>query len=535
MSEHSTPRRTSSGLAAIGPSDLLSPSEIGPLVRQTSGTQKALAPPSISQAAASPSDQDTQPQDEAPSGTMSSSARTHPTLHEAAEAGGPAGSLVSAQQPAAAPDSPVSLPADSALVSQESQLHTPLVSPAADMASRAYPLPVVPVEDGGLSTPQSSGHFDAHIAAAPTPYPSLASDMSQPGSPASSKGGGAAHLPLGDPSGAHAAGSNPDQKSRFALTSSGQGVGAEEYGTVMDAQAVVPSRGANDDQAGALPIASHVPSWHGSTAALQQPVADRAQDPSPPEAKPNSTGEQHQQAQATSDIHMAGLKLDDADSEQLQMALALSLGQQEAETAQDVAQGAMHDQTNVSASGPASVTDSAEPMLPAPDKQNCGTDAPATAVPGLVSLEGNEAGHSSTEAPALPAAPSAASSGQTAEPADHSSSSSVPHSSSQPATAAHEASSSSGAQAGPSQQAADEHRLISSLAAHADADARQQEEPSTDQQAAQPDDDITGQQSTDGAAFTGKLNLQACWWMCRGEMLHNHVHAAAVLLVVTLT
>lgn len=521
-SEYSTPRRTSCGLAAIGPSDLLSPTELDPASRQISDTRKAASPSSTAPAAASPLDQQAQPQAAAPLGTMTCSAGGAVTLHEAAEAGGPAGSLVSTQLPAAPLDSPSSMSAssvsaDTRSVHQEShphdhtalsqashQLHRPLASPAADMASRAYPLPAAPSEDGALSTPQGSGQFDAHIVAAPTPYPSLASDFSQPGSPVSPKGSGAQYPPVGNPSsGALPAGNSPDHKSRFALTASGRGDSAEEDCTVMDAQGAVSSTGAATGQAEASPSTCQAPPQHGSTAASEQPVADRAQDSNPVEAKPNCGPEQDQQAQARSDAELAGLKLDDADSEQLQLALALSLGQQEAEMAHDVAQGAMHDQGNPPASESAPHPDSAESVLPPPDKHNTtGTDASPDPLPASVSLEATEAGSSGTEAATLPAMRSAAAGGQGADQGDPPSSSPVLPTPSQPATGAHEASSSSGALAEPSQQAAaQEHQQGHLLAAHSDAGASQPEKPNRDQRSDRPDGDVATQQSSDGASL----------------------------------
>lgn len=511
-SEYSTPRRTSSGLAAIGPSDLLSPTELDPTSRQTSDTQKAASPSSTATA---------------PSGTMTSSAGGAVTLHEAAEAGGPAGSLVNTQQPAAPLDSPSSLSADSPSVRQEGhrdarttlsqashQLNRPLASPAADMASRAYPLPAAPSEDGALSTPQGSGQFDAHIASAPTPYPSLASDFSQPGSPASPKGGGAQHPPVGNPSsGAPPAGSSPDHKTRFPLTASDQGDSAEEDHTVMDAQDAVPSRSAAHGSPEASPSICQAPSQHGSTAASGQPVAGRAQDSNPPEAKPSCGSEQDQQAQARSDVELAGLKLDDADSEQLQLALALSLGQQEAETAQDVAQGAMHDQGSLPASGSASLPNSPESVLPPPDKHTTtGTDASGVSSPASISLEATKAGNSGTEAATLPALPSAAARGQGADLGDAPSSSPIPPTPSEPASGAHETPGSSGALARPSQQAAQEHQQGHVPAAHSDAAASQPEKPNRDQGSDRPDGDVAAQQSSDGSSlptFAGNLALVA--------------------------
>ena len=473
-SEYSTPRRTSSGLGAVGASDLLSPAELASPLRQTSDTQKAAAPSSKSEAAAaSQSGQDAQPAPSAldtltaaPLGTITSSAGTPPGLHEAAEAGGPAGSLVSAQQPAGPHDSPSSLPAESASGgSQEScpynaaqsfpalhQLHRPLVSPAADMASRAYPLPAAPLGDGALSTPQSSGTFDAHIATAPTPYPSLASDFSQPGSPASPQGGGgplaaalkASLAPLGKAStGSLGAGSSSDGKSRLALTTPGHGSSCEKDGAATDAQGAVQSGSAANNQAGASSTASEVATQEGSTVAAEQ-LVDSAQDLGLPEANSNRVSQQEQQAPASLDVSLAGLKLEDADSEQLQLALAISLGQQEGEAAQEAAQGPVqpHDQPSVSPrasqTGPASESLQAEVTPPASGIPPCATDGPASALPASVIVGATGAGSSSTQAATLPAT-SAGSTHAEPAPAEALPSDAVQQTPDQPALGAHEA------------------------------------------------------------------------------------------------
>ena len=565
-SEYSTPRRTSSGLAAVGPSDLLSPTELPPSLSPTPDTEKAAAPPSESQPATAlpQSEQDAQPassemdsQAAAPLGAMTSSAVTPPRVHEAAEAGGPVGSLVSAQQPAAPHDSPSSLPADSASVSQEGRCHDPamlsspshqlpLVSPAADMASRAYPLPADPLLEGGLSTPQSSGTFDAHIATAPTPYPSLASDCSLPASPASSKGCGGplpavlkASLAGKGPSGSPAAGSSPDSKSRFAHE---QGASSEVDGTAMDAQhAVQTNAAADDDQAEASSTASQVLTHDDSTAASEQ-VANSPQDLSLSEVNPNSTSKQNQQAQASSDVSLAGLKLDDADSDQLQLALAISLGQQQAETAQEVAQGVIPHPASVSPEsaqvGPASVTDTAKSMSPAPDRQGSDTDGLVNPLPTSVSLEATMAG---TQAEALPATPTGSTpTGQHAQSvlAAALPSNATLQAPSQPASGEHEASSSSGAQAGSAQQGRLEEQRLNLLTA--DADAGKEEGLTGDEQVAQPDGaGGTPQQSSNRAALArvaGELAFlthKHASGLTTGEV--RHFSCIAVAFVMRLT
>ena len=537
-SEYSTPRRTSSGLGGIGPSDLLSPPEIAPPLTQTSDTQKAAAPSSGSAAAAAiQSEKDDQPASAAldtppaaPLGTMSN-AGTPPSLHEAAEAGGPAGSLVSVQQPAGSHDSPSLMPAESALgESQESQphdaahlpaashqLHRPLVSPAADMASRAYPLPAAPLEEGTLVTPQSSGTIDAHIATAPTPHPSLASDFSQPGSPASPQGGGgplaaALKASLGKAStGSLGPGSSSDGKSRLALTTPAQGFSLEEDGSPTDAQGAVPSEGAANNQTGASSTTFEVAPHNGDTAAPQE-LADGAQDLSLSEANPNSVPQQEQEAPASSDVNMAGLKLEDADSEQLQLALAISLGQQEGEAAQETAQGSVdpHDQPGVSPTqsqtGAVSETLQADVTPPVTDSNTSVTEESSSALPVSVTLEASKAGNNSTQTTALPATP-AGSTGQSqhaaSAPKEVFPSNAAQQTPDQAAPCAHEASS-TGAPSRLAHQSIPDQQQSDLLAARAG--ASQQQEQGGHEHAGQPDgDDGTPQQASNRALLLGTL------------------------------
>ena len=260
---------------------------------------------------------------------------------------------------------------------------------------------------------------------------------------------------MGNPTpGPHPVGNTSDPKSCFALTASGRNDAAEEDQVVVDAPDAGPTRDAAGDQGEASSSAHQAPAQHDSTAASEQPVVHRAQDSKPSDAEPNSGSVQDQQAQASLNADLAGLKLDDADSEQLQLALAMSLGQQEAETAQDSAQAAMRDQGSAVASLPASFPESAEEsVLPAPDMHNHRTDGPVVASPGSVN-EATEVGRSSTQAWTLPATPSAAASDQGAEP-----------------------------NTSPSR------------------DANQQEGASADEHAVQPDGYVTAQQSSEGASL----------------------------------
>lgn len=511
-SGYSTPRRTSSGLAAVGPSDLLSPTEIALSSRQTPDTQKAAAPPSI--AADAEPDSSVQsasmdtPDTVAPTGAMTNTDVTHPTLSDAAQAGGPTGSLVSAQHPAAADDSFPSSAADSAAASQHShgqrqnaqtahhqQPQKPLLSPAAEMASRAYPLPAAPLEDGGLSTPQSSGKFDAHIATAPTPYPSLASELSQPGSPASSKGSTASMAaalkaslaPLGKGSAGSPIAANPAEgKSRFAPSSAGQAATSQADTSARDFS---PAANAEDVQGTA-----------SSAAAAQAAISAAHND---------NTTIPEQPTDSMQDLGLSDLKLDDADSEQLQLALAISLGQQEAEQAQEVAEQEVHAQTHThqETAEPASACDNPSPVSQTDLKG--ATALESTSQAGTASEGANNAGSESShsQAGALPATSvSQTSRDQDTEQHTIASDSGVakvsasiqPAStqpkSSQPASASEPMQSTGSAQAQSAEHGALEDKQLDLLTAEAPS-SHQQGQKEEQQSAQQPDKSVVAQQS----------------------------------------
>ena len=214
-SGYSTPRRTSSSLAALAASDLASPVELHaapprPPAASVDAASSTLSATSTADAAAVPeaaagplsagSSADFQV---TPTGALTSSVANQHVVSEAEQAGGPTGCLVSTQQVAQVTDSSPA-PSTDAMSSHEPhdvQLldrRSPLISPAADLAARSYPLPAGPLEDGvPLSSPASSGMFAGHIASAPTPHPSLASDFSQalnlPASPTTSVSGSEQH------------------------------------------------------------------------------------------------------------------------------------------------------------------------------------------------------------------------------------------------------------------------------------------------------------------------------------------------------
>ena len=371
-SGYSTPRRTSSGLAAVGPSDLLSPSEIAPSSRQTPDPQKAAAPPSGT-TAASAAKSGSHPAESAatggtrPTGAITSNEASSAAVFDAAQAGGPTGSLVSAQQPPAADDASTHAAASSSALMPEghvveSAAHScspehiqhALVSPAANMASRAYPLPAAPLQGGLLSTSQGSGRYDAHIAAALTPHPSLASELSQSSSSASLKGSSgpssaALKASLGPLSkegsdSPTAAAPNADGKSCFA-PGSGSSPSASRDFTTADVADL------RQDEASSHPHAPHTAPQHDGTAASKQQHDSTQHDSTRDDStqvlslsgltlNDSSAAQQGQHPPTNPDVNLTGLKLDEADSEQLQLALAISLGQQEAEQAQTTAQAA---------------------------------------------------------------------------------------------------------------------------------------------------------------------------------------------------
>ena len=348
----STPRRTSSGLGPVAPSELLSPTEINAVPAQAGSdaslvrvsapsTSTAVQAASGSAEAASSADQLT-----APTGAMTSASSHQPVLSEAAQAGDPTGSLVSVQQLASAPDAHPPLPTHlqqrhlNSAHAGDVQTQTILISPAAELASRAYPLPAAPMEGGGLSTPQSSGKLDAHIATAPTPYPSLASEFSQAtNSPVSSKGSalGASFSPSGQGhADATSSSVNTDSKSRFAPADTQQSLEAAADDPALKAETVSSAESDSDAPKVSRTLLS---TGIGMLNMADQRAATAASENSSVSYPACSDGiSMSDTIQPADDLSIADMKLDTADDEQLQLALAISLGQQEAEQAQEAAQ-----------------------------------------------------------------------------------------------------------------------------------------------------------------------------------------------------
>ena len=345
----STPRRTSSGLGTVAPSELLFPTEIAPTPKPilasfcpTEPSSSAESAPSSAAAAAStPDSNEAEPHaylegHVTPTGALTSSDAHHPHVSEAAQAGGPTGSIVSAQRTATVTDSD-SASATQSSVSHQSQNTQPqaqvaMISPAAEMASRAYPLLAPPLEGEGLTTPQNSTSYDAHIAIAPTPYPSLASELSlATNSPISSKGSAmsSAFPPAGQgPFDSPTAAAN-NGRSRFVPPDVQQLAESSGAATTSQAQPATSSPTVPEASDAATPVRLK------AEASTAEPDIKAAQ----------ATVSRHHEGMGSSDLDqsaedltLSDLKLDTADDEQLQLALAISLGQQQAEEAQALAQ-----------------------------------------------------------------------------------------------------------------------------------------------------------------------------------------------------
>ncbi|KAL0054998.1 hypothetical protein WJX82_005576 [Trebouxia sp. C0006] len=356
----STPRRTSSGLGTVAASELLSPTEIVPTPKPTLAGSHPTEPSSSaesapSSAAAVASTLDSNEAEPGayseghvtPTGAVTSSDAHQPHVSEAAQVGGPTGSLVSAQRTATVTYSHPASVAQSS-VSHQSQNTQPqaqvaMISPAAEIASRAYPLPAPPLEGEGLTTPQNSTSYDAHITIAPTPYPSLASELSlATNSPISSKGSAmsSAFSPAGQgPFDSPTAAAN-NGKSRFVPP---------------DVQQLAESGGAAATSQ-AQPATSSPTVPKASDAATPVRLKAEATTAEPDVKAAQTTASRHHEGvgpsdldQSAEDLSQSDLKLDTADDEQLQLALAISLGQQQAEEAQALAQDTSISQSEESA------------------------------------------------------------------------------------------------------------------------------------------------------------------------------------------
>ncbi len=409
----STPRRTSSGLGTVAASELLSPTEIGTTPKPTLVDPRPTEPSSSAESATSPaaiaSTPDASKPEPAtsseghatPTGAITSSDAHQPHVSEAAQAGGPTGSLVSAQQTATVTDSDPASATHSSVSHQsqhtQPQSQTAMISPAAEMASRAYPLPAPPLEGEGLTTPQNSSKYDAHIATAPTPYPSLASELSQAtNSPVSSKGS------------AMSSAFSPAGQGPFDSPTAAANNGRSRFVPSDVQQLAESSRAATTSQAQPATSSATVP--EASDAAT--PVRLKAEAST---AEPDVKAAHHEGMgpsaldQSAEDVSLSDLKLDTADDEQLQLALAISLGQQQAEEAQALAQDSSISQSEESGQPPEA--DSADPASSAEGKHAGHSHA---ARGGVLSKDGKaEAAHVTT------AADAAATGSINAEPDSH--------------------------------------------------------------------------------------------------------------------
>jgi len=367
----STPRRTSSGLGTVAASELLSPTEIAPSPKPilasscpTEPSSSAESAPSSAAAVASTLDSnEAEPSASSeghvtPTGALSSSDAHQPHVSEAAQAGGPTGSLVSAQRTATVTDSDPASATQSSVSHQsrntQPQAQVAMISPAAEMASRAYPLLAPPLEGEGLTTPQNSTNYDAHIAIAPTPYPSLASELSQAtNSPISSKGSAmsSAFLPAG--------------QGPFDSPTAAANNGRSRFVPPDVQQLAESSRAATTSQAQPATSSPTVPEASDAATSVRLKAQASAAEPDVKAAHHEGMGPSALD-QSAEDLSLSDLKLDTADDEQLQLALAISLGQQQAEQAQALAQDSSISQSEESGQLPEA--DSTDPASSAEGK-----------------------------------------------------------------------------------------------------------------------------------------------------------------------
>ncbi|DBA97220.1 hypothetical protein WJX77_007367 [Trebouxia sp. C0004] len=371
----STPRRTSSGLGTIAASELLSPTEIGHTPKPTLAGPCPTEPSSAAKSApfsaaivSTPEVNEPEPGASSeghatPTGVMTSSDAHQPHISDAAQAGGPTGSLVSAQQMATIIDSDPASATHSSVSHQshntQPQAQTAMISPAAEMASRAYPLPAPPLEGEGLTTPQNSSKYDAHIATAPTPYPSLASELSQAtNSPVTSKGSvmSSAFPPAGQgPYDSPTAAAN-NGRSRFVPPDVQQPAESSRAATTSQAQPATSSPTVPEASDTATPVR------------LKAEASTTEPDVEAPVSRPHEGVGSFDLDQSTEDASLSDLKLDTADDEQLQLALAISLGHQQTEQAQALAQDSGISQSEESGQPPEA--DSAGPASSAEGSTN---------------------------------------------------------------------------------------------------------------------------------------------------------------------
>lgn len=280
----------------------------------------------------------------APMGAITSQySNSSAAVHDAATSEGPSGSLVSVQATASqapahatTPDLDAEQLQSSSYLQLAKQQHAPLTSPAAEPTIQQHQH--VPADlstpSADVITPQtSSTQVDAHIAGAPTPYPSLASGWSQPNSPETPKGDAGQATALSKALEAAAAQSVPQsssvkKSSPLAQTTSAASdeaaAAAKETPGRSDASseqnpASVSSEAAVQSAPGVV-----MPS-HASAAAEDTSTSGVGQSSAVEHPAAGVSAPQHSAAATPAGLEAAALQLDEADSDQLQAALALSL------------------------------------------------------------------------------------------------------------------------------------------------------------------------------------------------------------------
>lgn len=406
----STPRRSTSSVTAtaaaaaapssyVTPNTAAQPSQAPPPPPATSqaDTQShtTFGPPSAS---VGPSDAATDDTDApvssamdaagvTPMGAIISQDTSSQGIHDAASSEGPLGSLVSVQ-PTAQSSAYGNLSTtdeeqlqSASYLQAPKQQHAPLTSPAAefDVQQQQHDMSSLSLPSADDITPQtSSSRVDAHIAAAPTPYPSLASGWSQPNSPKTPQ---------------------TDAGQVLALNRALERAVAAQPGSPAQkiplAESAIP--GSSTSTAEQLHVDSKAPSEEASLASVlpsAEQVLETASDAlratgewlttdselsaahqAAPEAAPWENVSRPAGAEA------AALKLDDADSVQLQAALAMSLDKDTAEQLADdfaaVSINGGHDAVQATSSKQPAQTGSI--ALPAPDSERAeDSNTPAT-------------------------------------------------------------------------------------------------------------------------------------------------------------
>lgn len=284
-------------------------------------------------------------------------------VHDASPSEGPSGSLVSVQATAPQASAHGTTPGldaeqlrSASYLQQPTQQHAPLTSPAAEPTIQQHQH--VPADlstpSADVITPQtSSTEVDAHIAGAPTPYPSLASGWSQPNSPKTPHANAGQATVLSKALEAAAAQSAPQssslvKKSPLAQTTSAgssEAAAAEETPFSSDAPSEQTPAAVDSEVAVASAEGAVMPS-HAS-AAEDSSTSDVTHTLPVEHPAAGAPAPQDLAVASPAGLEAAALQLDDADSDQLQAALALSLDADTAALANQFADASInHDSSN---------------------------------------------------------------------------------------------------------------------------------------------------------------------------------------------